>query len=284
MSEIAVYFPHDPDGPKARIDVGIPDPERLQGGPLELGLRLDGEEPGADPVLALTDLESGRAVVRSTPLPGPLFFRLKGIWEARAGEGFEVRLVPKGAEPRPLGLARVALDFSGNLARARALETRGDLAAALEAARASKAPGAAAEVARLEARASGAPPPPAPAAASGDSPAEGELSVREVFRIVLRAMVADGKIDAQEARTFKALQAVFPLPREELEALVAEAKEAPRSKGGGEMVPQAVLVDLLRASLRDGRIGPGSAQVLNRASRALGLTREQVMKVLGKKK
>lgn len=255
---------------------------------LELSLVYFRDDPGQDPVLGLRSIGSSRWIVRSEPLPGECFLRLREVWEARRGEGFRLESVIDGVR-RSVDVARFALDFEGHWARARAHEQAGRVPEALEAYRRSSAPGASDEVARLSqapARGGEAPPSseaPARAEASPGSqtPASAEaLDDEAAILAILRAIAADGKVDAQEMKTYQALSKVFPVPAARTRELVQQVRDEPRDPDGTPMDPRAVLGALVRRARVVGRIGPESTQALRRAAAALGLDRAAVLEVV----
>jgi hypothetical protein len=75
----------------------------------------------------------------------------------------------------------------------------------------------------------------------------------------------------------------FGLSPARLKELMAQVHEEPLDPEGHAMVPEEVLTQLLRRATAGGHVGPDSSRVLHLASKALGLTREQIRGVIQKK-
>lgn len=271
MTGLEVLFRQDQDGATAtlRFRVGG-DPGRLAAEPVEVALLLDKDILGEDPVLTLRRPPELAPRVRSEPIPGALFLRLRRVWQARQAEGFSVEI--GGSDPaRTPVLARApryALDFGGHLGRGRAHEAAGRLAEALAEYERSDSPTRGEEIARVK------------AALSGTEPPVTRLVDEEAVLTIIRAIAADGKVDPKEMKTLKALGQCFGLGREELQGYITRVRDEEPPEGGAPMVAAEVMRDLLRRAAGRGRVGPDSSQTLKRAARALGLSMAQVKEIV----
>jgi uncharacterized tellurite resistance protein B-like protein len=269
MTALEVLFGQDQDGTIATLRFrGGGDAAEFAGAPVEVALLLAKDTLGEDPVLTLRSLPELVPRVRSEPLPGALFLRLRAVWEARQAEGFRVEVGPEEGSAQGVESARFALDFGGHLARGRAHEVAGRLSEALAEYEASDSPTRVDEVARVK------------AALAGTSTPEERLVDEEAVLEILRAIAADGKVDAAEMQTLKALGQCFGLTKDSLQGYIERVRKEQRPADGAPMVAAEVMRDLFRKAAGPGRVGPRSSQTLKRAAQALGLTVAQVKEIV----
>lgn len=101
-----------------------------------------------------------------------------------------------------------------------------------------------------------------------------EVTARDVLLLAVEDMLADGKVDEGERVLFASLAKRFPLPRAEVQALLAEGTRLVREKGTREGVFEApsFFAKLLRRIYEDGRVSGDESKLVLDVARCLGLS------------
>ncbi len=117
-------------------------------------------------------------------------------------------------------------------------------------------------------------------AAASDS-GDLELCKEDVVRIAVRHILRDGKIDASEKVLFKRVVAAFPVPKEKLDAILAEEKAAGSRRRGdeGPCDPKALFRDILVRVYEDGRVTPREKEFVFRLAKILNLRSHEAMRI-----